>query len=95
MTNAERIENAIEAKIKELRKEGTTGMSLENLYQITPTPKGLKDLAPSGYRRLFAELAPGVGNRLRFQIGAYGGSDSSHSRPGYSNFQGRTGSSMF
>ncbi len=40
-----------------LKNNGTEAMSVDNLLQVTPTPKSIVNLAPAGYRQLFAEVA--------------------------------------
>jgi hypothetical protein len=56
------LEQNILAKIKQLKKEQTTGMSVENLIQVTPTPKATQGAiygtnAPYYYREMFREIA--------------------------------------
>lgn len=56
------IAEAIRANVKQLRSEGTTGMSPDNLLQVTPTPSASLAGAPIGtnagfvYRQTFREV---------------------------------------
>jgi hypothetical protein len=50
----------INAKIRELKKDGTTGMSLSNLRMVTKTPSPYLPSAPSGptgYGFIFRDVA--------------------------------------
>lgn len=53
--NVAELRRAIRATVRELRADGITGMSLENLKQVTPT-RGLT-CAPAAYHGAFAEVA--------------------------------------
>lgn len=56
---AELVKN-IKKTVAYLKTCGTEGMSVENLMAVTPTPKRNVNLAPAGYRVLFAEVAQEV-----------------------------------
>ena len=60
----ERFKNEIEKNIRRTvvakKKQGTAGMSLECLFQNTPTPKTTADVTPIQYKSLFTEIAQGV-----------------------------------
>lgn len=64
--NHEAIKANITAKIKELKADGTVGMSLANLRQITPT-RGVSCSIPM-YPGLFAAAAAECAKELRFPI---------------------------
>ena len=64
------IESNIRKTIQKLKKEGTTGMSVSNLIQVTPTPPA--DMATdeniSNYDRVFREIAQRVMTDMEFEI---------------------------
>lgn len=64
--NHEAIKANITAKIKELKADGTVGMSLANLRQITPT-KGVTCAIPM-YPRLFETAARECAKELKFPV---------------------------
>jgi hypothetical protein len=47
----------IKDTVRYLKTIGTEAMSVDNLLQLTPTPKLIVNLAPAGYRELFATVA--------------------------------------
>lgn len=57
-------------RIKSLKKDGTTGMGLANLLQVTPTPRvGYNAPAgPAGYRAMFRDVALSTPTIRRFLI---------------------------
>lgn len=59
------------AKIKTLKKDGTTGMGLANLVMVTPTPSRVFFGAPAGpdsYRAMFRQVAITTPEIARFLI---------------------------
>jgi len=62
----EAIESNIESAIKSAKRRGITGMSLANLFQVTPT-LGVR-VSPAGYSVLFEESARKVAARLKFDL---------------------------
>ena len=64
------IESNIRKTIQTLKKQGTTGMSMSNLIQVTPTPPA--DMATdeniSNYDRVFREIAQKVMAEVDFEI---------------------------
>lgn len=59
------LEHNIETKIQQLRKDKITGMSIENLKQVTPTT----GTYPVGfYHNQFASIAASVAKRLKFEL---------------------------
>lgn len=67
------LEKNVLKLIRDLKWEGTTGMSLENLRQCTPSPKTL-DGAPRGtnaqyyYAEIFKEVCESNATIRRFMI---------------------------
>lgn len=51
------IEKNIRRTVVAKKKQGTTGMSLECLFQNTPTPKINVGVSPIQYKNLFNEIA--------------------------------------
>jgi hypothetical protein len=47
----------IKATVIKLKKEQTTGCSMNCLFQLTPTPKCAYNVAKKGYRAIFEEQA--------------------------------------
>lgn len=67
----EQIAKNISAKITELKKDGTTGMSLLNLLMVTKTPSQYLDGAPAGpagYKVIFRDVALSKPITRRFLI---------------------------
>jgi hypothetical protein len=64
--DADAMSDNIERTIRSIRREGTTGMSLINLYHITPTT-GVNCM-PDVYANLFATCAKTVAKKLRFTL---------------------------
>lgn len=54
------IRRNIKKKIEELKSDGTVGMSVANLIQVTPTPKSNFDCSPQRYATIFDEVAKAV-----------------------------------
>ena len=69
--NSEIAKN-IAARIKALKKDGTTGMSLLNLLMVTPTPRAREGApaGPAGYKVMFREVAMSMPISRRFLITA-------------------------
>lgn len=53
----EEIKKNIRSKVKSLKREQIVGMSVENLFMVTPTPKTFANLSPAGYSELFSKVA--------------------------------------
>lgn len=66
MTTNDAITSNVTAKIKELIADGTIGMSINNLRQITPT-NGVT-CAVQMYRSLFKQVAMEVAKKLKFDL---------------------------
>lgn len=62
------IETNVKATIRKIKRQGTVGMSLANLRQITPTPKAT-DGAPQGTNAayVYAQLFDKVASRIKVQ----------------------------
>jgi hypothetical protein len=63
------LEDNIKAKIKQLKKGGTTAMAVKNLLQVTPTPQYTLRGAPSGwltYGLLFIEACNRMPDAKKF-----------------------------
>lgn len=54
------IKENIKKTIQNARNNGTTGMSLKNLFQLTRSPKSSFTLNPSAYRLKFEQIAKSV-----------------------------------
>lgn len=69
--NSEIAKN-IAARIKDLKKDGTTGMSLLNLLMVTPTPRTREGApaGPAGYKVMFRDVAMSMPIPRRFLINA-------------------------
>jgi hypothetical protein len=62
----EAIAENVRNTIKKAKREGTTGMSIDCLFQCTST-KGVT--VPVGvYRRMFEECVPEIASKLKFNI---------------------------
>ena len=55
-TIQEEIGHNIRKTIRGLKRQGTTGMGIKNLFMVTPTPR-VHACAPSAYQRIFNEVA--------------------------------------
>ena len=65
-TNETIIRRNIRETIAAARAEGTTGMGLNNLFQVTPTTGVTCSVA--NYRLLFADAAVEISQKLKFPI---------------------------
>jgi hypothetical protein len=64
---------AVTDQIRQMRTAGIVACSLDNLWQVTPTPgtpipAGYARQAPQTYRRVFDEVAPVVADTLHFKL---------------------------
>lgn len=66
MTTNDAIRSNVTAKFKELIADGTIGMSINNLRQITPT-NGVTCAVPM-YKSLFESVAREVAKKLKFDL---------------------------
>lgn len=64
--NESNVRNNIASAICQCKRGGTTGMSVANLFQITPTT-GLT-CYPAIYRQEFSELARQVAKSMQFRF---------------------------
>jgi hypothetical protein len=65
-TNETIIRRNIRETIAAVMEEGTTGMGLNNLFQVTPTTGVTCSVA--NYRLLFADAAVEISQKLKFPI---------------------------
>lgn len=62
----EEIEKNVTDTIRKMKKSGTTGASINCLFQCTPTTGVLVEV--SKYRSMFESAAKLVADRMRFQL---------------------------